>query len=289
MHVHYSSTVGLIAVRLFPITMSVMFHGPDEFNDVAGFRVEEKIKACRFVCAISHYARSQLMKTCDYAEWSKLEVVPLGVDVSVFQARPFRAAPEPFRIVCAGRLAPVKGQHVLIATLDILVHRGKNAALHLAGSGPDRQSLEKDVAVRGLGDRVVFEGLLNQDQLLRLYRDADVMALPSFAEGVPVVLMEAMAMEIPCVTTCITGIPELIENMLDGLLVPPGDEVALANALELLMEDAELRARIGRAGRQKVLRKYDIRQNGAKLAALFGQRLQAGSSLQARETSKSRM
>jgi colanic acid/amylovoran biosynthesis glycosyltransferase len=274
-HVHYSSTIGLLATRLFPITMSVTFHGPDEFNDTAGFRVAEKIKASRFVCAISNYARSQLMKTCDYAEWSKLEVTPLGVDVSVFAPRPFLANPPVFRIVCAGRLAPVKGQHILIAALEILIRRGRNIVVHLAGGGPDRQSLEKTVAERDLHDRVVFEGLLNQDQLRRLYQESDAMVLASFAEGVPVVLMEAMAMEIPCVTTWITGIPELIENRKDGLLVPPGDAPALAEAIEMLISNGDLRLRLGRAGREKVLRQYDIRRNGARLAEVFEQRLKA--------------
>jgi len=272
-HIHYSSTVGLIAVRLFPITMSVMFHGPDEFNDPAGFRIAEKVTASRFACAISNYARSQLMKSCDFAQWSKLEVTPLGVDVSVFSPRPPRDGSPIFRMVCAARLAPVKGQHVLLAALNILVQAGRKVSIHLAGGGPDRQSLERDVAARGLQQHVIFEGLLNQDQLSQLYRDSDAMVLASFAEGVPVALMEAMAMEIPCVTTWITGVPELIENMKDGLLVAPGDEHGLAEAIARLMDDPELRFRLGRAGREKVLEKYDLNRNGARLAEVFRRRL----------------
>jgi colanic acid/amylovoran biosynthesis glycosyltransferase len=274
-HTHYSSTVALIATRLFPITMSATFHGPDEFNDPEGFRIKDKIEASLFTGAISNYARSQLMKSSDYAQWSKLEVTPLGVDVSVFSPRPFRADPSIFRMVCAARLAPVKGQHILIAALEILVKAGRKVSVHLAGGGPDRQSLEQDVEAQGLREQVIFEGLLNQDQLRQLYRDSDAMVLASFAEGVPVALMEAMAMEIPCVTTWITGVPELIENMKDGLLVAPGDEVALAEAIGRLMDDPELRRRLGCAGRQKVLAKYDLNRNGARLAEVFKRRLAA--------------
>jgi glycosyltransferase involved in cell wall biosynthesis len=274
-HTHYSSTVALIATRLFPITMSATFHGPDEFNDPEGFRIKEKIEASLFTGAISNYARSQLMKSCGYEQWSKLEVTPLGVDVSVFNPRPFRAEVPVYRIVCAARLAPVKGQHILIAALEILVKAGLKVSVHLAGGGPDRQSLEEDVVARGLQDRVIFEGLLNQDQLRQLYRDSDAMVLASFAEGVPVALMEAMAMEIPCVTTWITGVPELIENMKDGLLVAPGDEQALAKAIERLVADPELSRSLGGAGRQKVMEKYDLNRNGARLAEVFERRLKA--------------
>jgi colanic acid/amylovoran biosynthesis glycosyltransferase len=274
-HIHYSSTVGLIAVRLFPITMSITFHGPDEFNDPVGFRIAEKIAASRFACAISSYARSQLMTRCGYEQWSKLEVTPLGVDVSVFSPRPLRPFQPTFRMVCAARLAAVKGQHVLLAAVKILVQAGRDVSLHLAGGGPDRDSLQQDVEARGLQRHVIFEGVLNQDQLRQLYLDSDAMVLASFAEGVPVALMEAMAMEIPCVTTWITGVPELIENMKDGLLVAPADEQALADAIGKLIDDPELRLRLGRAGREKVLEKYDLSRNGARLAEVFHRRLAA--------------
>jgi glycosyltransferase involved in cell wall biosynthesis len=216
------------------------------------------------------------MKSCGYEQGSKLEGTPLGVDVSVFHPRPFRADPAIFRMVCAARLAPVKGQHILIAAVDILVKAGRKVAVHLAGGGPDRQSLEQDVETRGLREQVIFEGLLNQDQLRQLYRDSDAMVLASFAEGVPVSLMEAMAMEIPCVTTWITGVPELIENMTDGLLVAPGDERALAEAIGRLMDDPELRRKLGCAGRQKVMEKYDLNRNGARLGEVLERRIAQG-------------
>jgi glycosyltransferase involved in cell wall biosynthesis len=121
----------------------------------------------------------------------------------------------------------------------------------------------------GISDHVIFEGAVNQDRIRGLFEQADVFALASSAEGVPVVLMEAMAMEIPCVTTWITGIPELIRNSIDGLLVAPSDDQGLANAIALLMDDEDLRRRLGIAGRKRVMEKYDLRANVARLATVF--------------------
>jgi glycosyltransferase involved in cell wall biosynthesis len=115
---------------------------------------------------------------------------------------------------------------------------------------------------------------VNQDRIRTLYAAADLFCLPSFAEGLPVVLMEAMAMEIPCVTTCITGIPELIRDGVDGLLVAPSDLEALVEALAKLMDDAPLRERIGKSGRMCVLERYDLRRNVEKLAGIFAERVQ---------------
>jgi glycosyltransferase involved in cell wall biosynthesis len=120
---------------------------------------------------------------------------------------------------------------------------------------------------------VVFEGAVNQDRIRTLYAATDIFCIPSFAEGIPVVLMEAMAMEIPCVTTHITGIPELIRDGLDGLLVPPSDVPGLVEALARLMDDADLRERLGKSGRMRILEHYNLRHNVEKLAAIFAERV----------------
>lgn len=274
-HSHFSSTVALHAARVFPVTMSVTIHGPAEFDDPAGFQLADKIKRASFVCAISNFARSQLMKVSNYEDWDKIEVAPLGIDPSVFAPRPFRDAPAPFEIICVGRLAAVKAQHVLVAAVDRLAREGRDVRLRLVGDGPDRADLERNVAARSLGGRVVFEGWLNQERVRELYARADIFALASFAEGVPVVLMEAMAMEIPCVATTVNGIPELIRDGVDGLLVAPSDEEELARAVAALMDDAALRRRLGEAGRRRVLEKYDLARNTDRLAAVFKRRLAA--------------
>jgi glycosyltransferase involved in cell wall biosynthesis len=123
---------------------------------------------------------------------------------------------------------------------------------------------------------VIFAGAINQDRIRGFYEAADLFCLPSFAEGLPVALMEAMAMEIPCVSTMITGIPELIRHEMDGVLVMPSDDRALAHAIEKLMDDADLRRRLGAAGRQRVLAKYNLPENIELLTRLFRARLGKG-------------
>jgi glycosyltransferase involved in cell wall biosynthesis len=249
-------------------------HGPSEFDDSAGFRLSEKIRESSFVCAISNYARSQLMIVSDYSQWSKIEVSPLGVDPSVFVPRPFRQKPETFEVIFVGRLASVKAQHILVAAIECLRKQNRRVRLRLVGDGPDRKGLERNVNARGLGDCVIFEGWRNQDQILALYEQADIFALASFAEGVPVVLMEAMAMEIPCIATRITGIPELIRDGVEGFLVAPSSVEELAEAIAKLMDDAELRYRLGKAGRLRVLEKYDLSRNTEQLANIIVSRME---------------
>ncbi|HVN06735.1 MAG TPA: glycosyltransferase family 4 protein [Bryobacteraceae bacterium] len=271
-HTHFASTVGLIVARVFPVTLSITFHGPAEFLEPAA-RLAEKVRAALFTCTISQFGREQLMAVCDHAEWPKLEVTPLGVDPAEFAPRPFRSDPSPFRLISVGRLAPEKGQHVLIEAVAALVKDGRKIELRLIGGGPDRAALERDAAARGLASRVVFEGNVNQDRLRALYRDADALALSSFAEGLPVVLMEAMAMEIPCVASTVNGVPEIITHDSDGLLAPPGDAEALAAAIARLMDDAELRRAFGERARRKIIARFDLEKNAEYLASVFRRRL----------------
>jgi colanic acid/amylovoran biosynthesis glycosyltransferase len=276
LHVHFATpaaTVGLIASRVFPLTFSMTVHGPDEFYDVSAYRLAEKVAGASFVCCIGAYARSQLLNFTQPHEWEKIVVAPLGIDPSVFTPRPFRSHPAPCELLCVGRLVSVKGQRVLIAACEHLIDAGYDIRLRFVGAGPDLATLTAEVQTRGLSTHIEFAGAVNQDHIRGFYEAADIFVLPSFAEGIPVVLMEAMAMEIPCVTTWITGIPELIRSGRDGLLVPPGDEEALAEALRQLIDDPALRRRIGRAGRQQVIEKYDLRRNTLRLAEIFQRRV----------------
>ena len=273
LHTHYASDVAVIVARIFPVTLSITMHGPAEFENVTGFHLREKVGASLFACAISQYGVSQIMAASAHADWPKLEVTRLGVDPDEFPPRPFRPDPSPFRLICVGRLAPVKGQHVLIGAMDRLAKSGRQFGLHLAGDGPDRLELERDTERRGLRKYIVFEGNINQDKLRELYRESDALVLSSFAEGLPVVLMEAMAMEIPCVATWVNGIPEIISHETDGLLVAPGDPEVLASAVARLMDDAGLRRRLGQQARRKVLDKFTLQHNAEHLADVFRRRL----------------
>jgi colanic acid/amylovoran biosynthesis glycosyltransferase len=280
LHVHFAtpaSTVGLIVANIYPIGLSLTVHGPDEFYDAPGYCLAEKIAGASFICCIGMYARSQLMKLSPPEHWSKFEVAPLGLFLDEFAPRVALRASDCFEILSVGRLVAAKGQHILLAAIHHLVRGGRNVRLRLVGDGPDRRSLEDDARRRGLDGVVVFEGSVNPDRIRAIYEAADVFALASFAEGIPVVLMEAMAMEIPCVATFITGIPELIRDGEDGLLVAPSDDAALADAVRRLMDDAELRRRLGQTGRKRVVEHYNLDLNIPRLGEIFRRRLEAAS------------
>jgi len=203
--------------------------------------------------------------------------LPLGVDPNAFRPRPQPSQRPEFECVCVGRLAPAKAHLVLFAAIGRLVAQGRtNIRLTVVGGGPAQASLEAAIAAGNLGPYIRLVGPCNQDRVLEFYRQADIFTLASFAEGVPVVLMEAMAMEIPCVTTWITGVPELIRAEVDGLLIPPADADALAAAIARLMDDAELCARLGRSARTRVLECYNLERNTERLEQVFRRYLLPG-------------
>jgi len=276
LHAHFGgpvSTVAMIAARTFSLTMSLTIHGPDEFYDVRKFYLAQKIETASFVLCIGTFARSQLMMLSPVSQWDKLLVSPLGVDPDKFVPHHRGKRTGPVEIVSIGRLVSAKGQHVLLAAIRQLVQQGQNVRLRLVGDGPDRKSLETVAAEAGLQSVVIFEGAVEPDRVRGILQNADIFALPSFAEGIPVALMEAMAMEIPCVSTAITGIPELIRTELDGILVAPGDEKRLATALARLIESPDLRERLGCAGRRRVETNFDLQRNVENLAEVFRCRL----------------
>ena len=280
LHVHFATpaaTVALFVKEIFGIPFSMTVHGPDEFYDVSAHHLPEKIAAASFICTIGSFCRSQLMKLSAPEHWSKMEISPLGVDPQLFRPRDVRPIrPDSrFRILCLGRLVAAKGQAVLLDAVRLLVRQGQPVLATFAGDGPDRQRLEAMAREYGVADHVTFLGGVNPESVRDLYATSDAFVLPSFAEGIPVVLMEAMAMEVPCVSTVITGIPELITNGESGLLVSPSDAAELAAAIEKLIVDAPLRQALGKAGRRKVTAGYDLLRNVARLHAIFCRRLNA--------------
>jgi colanic acid/amylovoran biosynthesis glycosyltransferase len=276
LHVHLGSqaaTVGMYVQRIFGMGFSITVHGPDEFYDVPGHNLTEKVAVADFICCISFYARSQLMKFSPYAYWDKLLVSRLGVDTERFSRSAVNNTPETFAILSVGRMVPAKGQHLLLDAVERLAEQGRRVRLHLVGTGPDEASLRQRVSQFKDPEVVVFEGPVNQDRIRVLYEMAHMFCIPSFAEGIPVVLMEALAMEVPCVTTQITGIPELIRPGQDGLLVAPSDLDGLTEALARMMDDPGLRERLSKSGRARVVEHYNLRRNMEKLAAIFVERV----------------
>lgn len=268
-HTHFSSTVALLIGRVFSYTWSVTFHGPDEFTDPMGFHLPEKCAQAAFVCAISSFAKSQLMRWTDPRDWPKYFVARLGVASHEFYPKPLNTQCLCVELLCVGRLAPVKAQHILIAVVEVLIRRGREVRLRIVGGGPSRTELEAEARRRGVAGHVLFEGPQNWDRVRELYAQADIFVLASFAEGVPVVLMEAMAMEIPCIATWVNGVPELIRDGIDGLLCPPGDVPAFAAAVERLMDDPELRRSLGTSARRRVQELHDLDKNAEILAGIF--------------------
>jgi glycosyltransferase involved in cell wall biosynthesis len=269
LHIHFGgavSTVGMLASIAWQFSYSLMIHGPEEFYDVHRFYLTRKVEGADFVLCISDYCRSQVMKVCDPKHWAKLHVVRLGVDLQVFEPVPHPDRRGALEIVCVGRLVPAKGHLILLRAFSDLLRRGHNLRLRLIGDGSERCALESFVAAEALQDSVVFEGALNHQATRQSLAQADVFVLASFAEGVPIALMEAMAMEIPCVSTFVAGIPELIRDGVDGLLVPPSSERSLSAALERLISDADFRRIIARAGRSRVQEFYNLEKNSRILA-----------------------
>lgn len=276
LHVHLGSqaaSVGMYVQIVFRVGFSITVHGPDEFYDSVTQCLTEKIAAADFICCISYFCRSQLMKLSPYSDWHKLLVCRLGVETGQFISKPIDTAPRTSTILCVGRLVPAKGQHQLLAAVERLAQQGRRVRLHLVGGGPDYASLQSHAAQFADPGIVVFEGPLNHDRVRSLYAAADLFCIPSFAEGIPIVLMEAMAAGIPCVTTQITGIPELIRPGIDGLLVAPSDLEGLVHALASLIDDGDLRERLSTSARARVLERYDLRRNVEELAAIFAERV----------------
>ena len=278
LHVHFATpaaSVGMLVKTVFGYSFSFTVHGPDEFYDAAGYNLPEKILAADFIFCISHYARSQVMKLSPVQAWPKFDVCRLGVDPQRFIPVPKPKQTGTCNLLCVGRLTPAKGQAILLESVAQLQNQGISVTLTLVGMGPDEQSLGQYAENLGISRQVHFTGAVDQDHILDYYKAADMFVLPSFAEGLPVVLMEAMAMEIPCITTAITGIPELIRNGQEGLLVAASDREGLIQAIKQLVEDQVLRQQLGKAGRLRVLSDFDLYKNTRHLFEKLDQRIEA--------------
>jgi colanic acid/amylovoran biosynthesis glycosyltransferase len=278
LHVHasFSATVALILARTFPVTMSFGVYGYGELQSPLETQLTERIRGALFVRSISRHGRGQLMLSCDRSEWAKLVYVPLGIDAAEFTPRP-QTKDSSLCILCVGRLAPEKGQPLLLEAIKDLNKRGWDVRLRLIGDGPDREFLERRAGEPGIAEHVEFLGWVDQSALLSAYSEADLFVLPSLAEGIPMVLMEAMAMQIPCVAPCITGIPELIEHGVDGMLYAVADADDLASKIRTLAESPELMEQIGRQGRLRVMRDYDMAKNTERFAEVLTERLNSAS------------
>ena len=273
LHAHFAnvgSDVAMLAARLGgpDWRWSFTMHGCTELFDETPHRLADKLRDAELVVCNSDFTRAQLLKLVEREQWPKFHVVRCGVDADAFAPPPSRAGGGPVRVLSVGRLVPGKGHAVLLDALARLREQGIETTATLVGDGPQRGPLEALAAELRLDVR--FAGAVGQDELPAFYADAEVFCLPTFAEGLGVVLLEAMASGLPVVSTRVMGVPEAVEDGETGLLVAPGRPDLLAEALERLAEAPELRERMGHAGRRWVIDEFDLERQADTVAALLG-------------------
>lgn len=272
LHAHFGTNaaeVAMLANMLGGPAYSITVHGPEEFDRPEHLWLGEKIRRSAFVVAVSSFGRSQLFRWAARADWKKVQVVHCGVDPS-FHAAPARPIPTEPRLVCVGRLCEQKGQLLLVRAVQAVVAKGIPIHLVLAGDGEMRGEIETLIAEHGLQEHITITGWINGDQVREELLSARALVLPSFAEGLPVVVMEAMALRRPVLSTYIAGIPELVRNGETGWLFPAGDVAELTKMLEAcLAASGEQLQAMGDASYQRVLARHAVDTEAAKLANLL--------------------
>jgi colanic acid/amylovoran biosynthesis glycosyltransferase len=249
-------------------TYSFTVHGPDEFDAPGAIDLGGKIADSAFVAGISSYGRSQLMRWAAPEDWAKIEVVRCGVDGEFVEAEA-SDPPDNATLCCVARLGPQKGLHILVDAVALVAPERPDLRVVVLGDGPLRGALEAQAATRGVSANISFAGMASGDAVRQQLIDSRAFVLPSFAEGLPVVLMEALALRRPVITTWVAGIPELVDAQV-GWLSPPGDAAALAESIRAALDApvAQLAAK-GDVGRARVRARHDSMANGAQLAALI--------------------
>jgi len=267
LHAHFgtnSATVAMLAARVNGGTFSMTVHGPEEFDKPALISLPEKIRAARLVFAVSSFGMSQLRRLVAPEYWERIRIIPCGVERSFYEGAP--SAPETARFVTVGRLCEQKGQLTLIEAAAEARRRGGVFHLTLIGDGDMRGDIEAAISRHRLGDCVDLAGWKTPAEVRAAIEGARAFILPSYAEGLPVSIMEAMLLERPVISTYVAGIPELVLPGENGWLVPAADVQALSGAiLAALAASPDRIAEMGRAARDRAFARHDI----DKIAALI--------------------
>jgi colanic acid/amylovoran biosynthesis glycosyltransferase len=262
-HSHFGTNSTMVAMLCRVMggpPYSFTSHGPEEYDKPEAISLAEKVRRSSFVVAISEFGRSQLYRWCKYEDWPKVQLVRCGVDEMFLSAA----------IVNVGRLDPSKGHLFLIEAAGRLAAEGMQFELTLVGDGSLRQELERLIEKLNLQKHVRLAGWMSNQQVREEILRSRAMVLPSFAEGLPLVIMESLALHRPVLSTYVAGIPELVEPGVCGWLVPPGSTDSLAVALrEVLNAPVQRLAEMGRTGAARVAEKHDVSKEAAKLARLF--------------------
>lgn len=272
LHAHFGTNpaeVAMLSRELGGPPYSFTIHGPEEFDKPEALGLSEKVRRASFVVAISSFGRSQVQRWVAHDQWPKIHVVHCGLERAFLDVPP-SVPPEGSRLVCVGRLCEQKGQLLLVEAAQRLAAKGVAFELVLAGDGEMRPHIERLVQGLGLSNRVRITGWISGEAVRREILAARGLVLPSFAEGLPVVIMEAMALGRPVVSTFVAGIPELVRPGQEGWLVPAGSLEALVAAMEALLAcpPAEL-ARLGESARRRATERHSMETEGGKLMHLF--------------------
>jgi colanic acid/amylovoran biosynthesis glycosyltransferase len=271
-HAHFgtnSTMVAMLCHELGGPSYSFTVHGPEEFDRVSGLALREKIQRAAFVVGISSFGRSQLYRWCDHDTWDKIQIVHCGVD-DQYLHRPISPIPSAPNLVCVGRLCEQKGQLLLVEALRRLVVDGVTCHLTLVGDGEMRGAIEAFIRQHQMENYIHLTGNATGDEVQKQILQARAFVLPSFGEGLPVAIMEALALGRPVVTTYIAGIPELVKPGENGWLVPAGSIDDLVEALrQVLNASIDQLEAMGQNGSVAVAREHDITIEAQKLAKLF--------------------
>jgi glycosyltransferase involved in cell wall biosynthesis len=270
-HAHFGTNaaeVVMLARTLGGPPYSITIHGPEEFDKPHALNLGEKVRRSAFTVAITSFARSQIYRWIERPHWSQVNVVHCGIESAFHESSSM--APAAPRLVCLGRLSPEKGQLLLIEAATLLAAKGLEFELTLVGDGPMRSAIEALVAERRLTGRIRLTGAISTERLREELLAARALVLPSFAEGLPMVIMEAMALRRPVLTTGIAGIPELVRDGIDGWLFPAGSVECLAAAMQdCLTRPVEDLWAMGEAARARVLERHSVEDQAVRLNELF--------------------
>jgi colanic acid/amylovoran biosynthesis glycosyltransferase len=271
-HAHFgtnSAEAAMLMQALGGPRFSFTAHGPEEFDKAPFLGLSEKIRRAAFVVAVSSFGRSQLFRLVEHQHWNKIHIVHCGLEPAFFEGDP--SYPSTRNLICVGRLCEQKGQLLLIEAAQRLVEAGVEFTLTLAGDGELRGEIEALTEEYGLSTRVQITGWISSDEVRQRLLDARALVLPSFAEGLPVVIMEAMALRRPVISTYVAGIPELVHDGSHGWLVPAGDVNELAHAMHQCLETSPARLRVmGDTAYERVIQRHRVDAEATKLAVLFG-------------------
>ena len=270
-HAHFGTNSAEVAMLIHALggpQWSFTVHGPEEFDKASMIGLAEKVRRCSFVVAISSFGRSQLFRLTAQEYWSKVHVIRCGLNRSFLTAPANLALSR--RLVCVGRLCEQKGQLLLVEAAHQLAMEGTEFELVMAGNGDLRERIETLISRYNLGANIRITGWISSEKVQEEILAARALVLPSFAEGLPVVLMEAMALRRPVITTYVAGIPELVCSGQNGWLVPAGDLEALVTAMRTCLNaSAETLARMGEAGSARVLERHDVDRQASMLGELI--------------------